>query len=171
MKYIFLLTTMISLGFSNIFEIDSFNADFEQIITNDAKNELKYSGHVSAIKPNSALWLYTKPTKKQIYISDNKATIVEPDIEQVIIKHLNNSFNFFNMLKSAKKISDDVYLAKFQNIEYKIKIHKKSIESISYQDELENSVVITFINQTQNTKIDAKIFTPIIPADFDVIED
>jgi len=171
MRYFFLLTTIITIGFANIIEIDSFEANFTQVVTNDAKNQLIYKGYVKAMKPQYALWSYKQPTQKDIYINNSKVTIVEPDIEQVIIKHISNTFNFFNMLKNAKFISKNIYLTKFQNVEYKIKLINNKIETISYQDELENSIVITFSNQIQNKKIDTNLFTPIFPLDYDLIED
>ena len=171
MKYFFLLTSIITIGFSNTIKIDSFEADFKQVVVNDKKNELIYTGHVQAKKPQFALWLYTSPTEKQIYISDNRVTIVEADIEQVIIKHISNAFNFFNMIKNAKHIDNNTYVASFQNIKYIIKFKESKIQSISYQDELENDILITFSNQQQNQKIDNKIFIPIFPLEYDIIED
>ena len=170
MRYIFLIATIISLGFSNILEINSFEADFKQVVTNDAQNKLTYEGHVSAIKPQSALWIYTKPTQKQIYIDSSRATIIEPDIEQVIIKHISTSFDFFNMLSNAKKVQDNIYVATFQNIKYKIELQNNNIHSITYTDELENQVVITFSHQVKNKKINKELFIPIIPMGFDIIE-
>ncbi len=170
MKYILLLLVMKSLAFANDLNIHSFEADFQQVVTNEKNNKLEYKGHITALKPQYALWQYKKPTQKSIFINDNRVTIIEPDIEQAIIKKISGDFDFFNIIKNATKISKNVYKTKFQNIEYKIKIENAKIISISYSDELENSIVIEFSNQIQNKEIGKNIFIPIVPQDYDIIE-
>jgi len=43
------------------------------------------------------------------------------------------------------------------------------LESISYTDGYDNTIVIRFANQAQNKPIESTRFKAIIPADFDVI--
>lgn len=170
MKYLLLLFLLQQLLFSSEIDIHSFEADFQQTVTNEKKNKLIYEGHLTAMQPKYALWQYKKPMQKSIYINDNRVTIIEPDIEQAIIKRLSGDFDFFTIIKKAKKISEDTYETKFQNVKYEIKIQKNSIISIKYHDELDNSIVITFSNQKENKEIKKQIFTPIIPQDYDIIE-
>ena len=158
------------MAFANDLNINSFEADFLQVVTNEKNNKLEYSGHISALKPQYALWKYMKPSKKSIFIHENRVTILEPEIEQAIIKKINGDFDFFHIIRNATKVDKNIYKTEFQNIEYKIKIEDKKIVSISYHDELENSIIIKFSKQLQNKEIDTKIFIPIIPQDFDIIE-
>jgi len=62
-------------------------------------------------------------------------------------------------------------MAKFENNNFVIVTKNELIESISYIDEFENSVKITFKNQKQNDVIEENIFTPKIPLEFDIIRD
>jgi len=160
-----------TLSFASIEEIHSFNANFIQNITNDKGTTLSYSGKVTALQPKYAHWQYMKPVKKDIYINTNRVTIIEPEIEQVIVKHISSDFNFFTMMRHAKQITKNSYVALFKDIKYTILLKDKNIESISYKDEFDNQVLIHFSKQKQNSKIDKKIFTPNIPLEYDIIQD
>ena len=159
----------VSLSFADMIHINSFEANFTQTIVNDKNNTLTYQGHVLARKPQLALWQYTKPVEKSIYITHTQAVIIEPEIEQVYIQNIKSSFDFFNVIKNAKKVSSNTYIAEFQETKYTITIKENRLISISYLDELENRVLIVFSKQVQNKPIDKKIFTPNIPLDYDII--
>lgn len=171
MKYFFLLTFIYTLAFSNILNINSFEADFKQEIKDEKGKVLLYKGHVISKKPKAALWSYTNPVKKSIYIVDNTVTIVEPEIEQVIIKHISSEYDFFNVIKNARKIQENKYLAIFREQEYIITLQKSQLFSISYKDEFDNDTLITFSNQQQNKPIDKALFFPDFPQDFDIIQE
>jgi len=163
-----ILTTYL---YASLKDISSFEADFIQSITDDKKNVLTYTGHIIASKPQNAKWNYIKPIQKKIYINKSEVTIIEPEIEQVIIKKVELKFDFFNMISKAKKIKKDTYLTKYNNSEFTIILSEKLIKSITYIDEFENNIEIIFKNQKQNNKIDLKKFTPIFPLYYDVIRD
>lgn len=171
MKYIFLLQLLFTMSFANIEKINSFEADFKQDVTNDKGKVLSYTGHLQAIKPQSALWSYQTPIKKEIYVTAYKVVIIEPEIEQAIVKVIQNDFDFFSMIKNAIKIEENVYLATFKESNFTIKLKDSNIESISYVDEFENNVTISFTNQVQNRDINAKTFIGVIPAEYDIIRD
>jgi len=171
LRYIFLLSFLATLSFANIDSIYSFEADFRQDVTNDKGNVLSYTGHIKAIKPQNALWSYQTPIKKEIYVTAYKVVIVEPEIEQAIVKVIQNDFDFFSMIKNAKEIEKNVYSASFKESKFIIKIKQKKIESIAYIDEFENSVLITFTQQIQNRDIDLKTFRVSIPMEYDIIRD
>jgi len=169
LRSIFLLVLLFTLSFADIFRMNSFQADFRQTVTNDKGNKLQYSGHVKAIKPQYALWTYDTPSKKSIYIVKNRATIIEPDLEQVIIRSLHSSIDFFNIIKQAKKINSTTYTTEFQSINYTIKTDKTHLKSIQYTDELDNSISILFTNQIENAIVQEEEFYPNIPEDYDII--
>ena len=171
MKHIFLYTLLSTLLFASLDNINSFEADFTQMVTDDKGKVLTYTGNVIASKPQNALWDYIKPITKKIYIDSHKVTVIEPEIEQVIIRRIESSFDFFNMIKKAKKTGDNSYLAIFKSSEFIIKTEKSLIKSIAYSDEFENSVHILFENQKQNREIDKMIYIPNIPVEFDIIRD
>jgi len=171
LKYILLLLLTTSLLYSNEINLDSFKAKFIQTVTNDKGNKLVYKGTIAATTPQYMLWNYTYPAKKEIIVNNHRITVIEYDIEQVQIRNIHGEFDFFKILKAAKKVKENVYNAKFNEINYLLTLNSGKISSISYLDELENSILITFSDQKQNIKIDLSIFTPIIPLDFDIIRD
>ncbi len=171
MKYFFLLTFIYTIAFSNILNINSFEADFKQEIKDEKGKVLLYSGHVISIKPKSALWSYTSPVKKSIYIVDNTVTIVEPEIEQVIVKHISSEYDFFNLIKNAKEIQKNKYLTIFKEQKYIITLRDFKLFSISYTDEFDNDTLITFSKQEQNKNINKNLFLPSFPQEFDLIQE
>ena len=157
--------------FASIDSIVSFDADFTQSITDDKNKTINYTGHILATKPQNARWSYFKPVKKEVYINDYDVTIVEPEIEQVIIRKIESNFDFFKMIANAKETSKSNYSAQYGDTLFNIKKNSELIESISYLDEFENRVIITFKNQKQNQVINKILFMPAYPLDFDIIRD
>ena len=104
MKHIFIYLLLSTLLFASLDKIDSFKADFIQTVTDDKAKTLTYKGKVIASKPQNALWNYTDPVTKDIYINHHSITVVEPEIEQVIIRKIESSFDFFRMIQKAKKV-------------------------------------------------------------------
>lgn len=171
MKFIIFLQILFSLATSSVLDINSFEADFNQIITDDKGKELSYSGHIIATKPQYALWAYKKPVEKNVYITPRYVTVVEPEIEQAIIRKIASNFDFFNMINKAKKITKNLYIATLNESKYTIKTEKSMIKSISYLDEFENSVSIVFNNQTINRVISEDLFRAKVPVEYDIIRD
>jgi len=171
MKHNFLLLILTTASFANINNINSFEADFTQKIVDDQNKTIIYNGHIQAKKPQYALWKYTKPINKSVYILENKAIIVEPELEQAILKKIDKNFDFFELIQNATKISNNKYLTHYNNTTFIIGTNNGIITSISYKDEFENKVIIDFMNQIENNTMDEKIFTPTIPDDYDVIRD
>jgi len=151
--------------------ITSFEAAFEQVIRDDKGKELTYNGHIIATSPQYAIWKYSTPIKKTMFIQPNLITIVEPEIEQVIIKNIPSYFDFFTIIKHAKKITEDKYETIIKNVKYTIQTDKGLIKAVSYYDEFENFVKITFNEQIQNKIISKIIFKPFYPKDYDVISE
>ncbi|MFA6138703.1 MAG: LolA-like outer membrane lipoprotein chaperone [Sulfurimonas sp.] len=171
MKHILILLISFTLGFASLDEINSFEADFTQSVTDENNKVLSYSGLIMAAKPQNVMWDYEKPIKKNVYINTESVTIVEPEIEQVIVKEIESNFNFFNMIKNAKKVKENTFVATYKESIFTITTKNSFIKSISYTDEFENRVVITFDNQKQNESINSNVFVPKIPTDFDIIRD
>ncbi|MBD3796329.1 MAG: outer-membrane lipoprotein carrier protein LolA [Campylobacterales bacterium] len=171
MKFKLLLLFFGASAFADITDMKSFQASFEQKITDDKNKEIVYKGTIEASQPRYALWNYKDPIKKSVYVLKNKVVMIEPDLEQAIIKTINSNFDFFSLLKSAKEIKKDLYTATFENIKYTIHTKDMTIVSINYVDEFENKVTILFTDQKVNKKIDLNIFNPYIPQDYDIVRD
>ncbi|MBA1432377.1 MAG: outer-membrane lipoprotein carrier protein LolA [Epsilonproteobacteria bacterium] len=171
MKQKFLLLILATASFANIETIQSFEADFTQNIVDDKNKTIAYYGHVKAMKPQYALWTYTKPIDKQVYILQNKAIIIEPELEQAIIKKIGDNLDFFQLIKHAQKLDNERYLAHYNNTTFIISTKGNKIVSIAYKDEFENRVTIDFTHQIVNKKMDKREFSPNIPDEYDLIRD
>lgn len=172
MKYILPLLVLFNLSFATLIEINSFQADFKQTVTDDKGAKLLYSGRVMAMNPQYARWEYFSPVNKSIYVAENKIILIEPEIEQAIVRNASYNFNFFKILKSAKQVTKNSFSTFIEENEYLIKTNEKDmIASISYKDEFDNGVEIIFQNQTQNANLSKSDFAPLIPKNYDVIEE
>jgi len=167
----FLLLIFLTLSlFANFIELHSFSADFKQTITDDQNKKLIYTGSLQAKEPQSALWLYKTPVQKSIYIKENRVVIIEPELEQAIIKHIPANFDFFHMIQNAKKVKKDTYMAMIDNKTYTIILDKGIVKELLYADDFGNKIQILFLHQSQNKAIKSSIFNPIIPSEYDVIQ-
>lgn len=171
MKYLLVFTFFISSLFAFGENIQSFEADFIQTITDEEKKVLKYKGTMHSKRPSLVLWNYTDPINKKIYIDNKRAVIVEAELEQAIIKRLKDEIDFFEILSKAKSLDETHYIAYYKDIEFTIEEDNGVIVSLSYTDQLENKVLITFSNQKQNHFIEDTFFIPKVPKDFDLIRD
>ena len=171
MKFIFLITLSLSslLAFGE--NIQSFEADFVQTITDETGKVLTYKGKMHTKRPSFVLWDYTEPARaaKKLYMNKTRAVLVQPLLEQATISQLNNDMNFFEILASAKMVDQTHYKARYKKIDFILKEENGVIISLSYQDELENDILITFSKQRQNRPIEDSLFTPKVPQDYDII--
>jgi len=151
--------------------ITTMQADFTQTITDDKNSTLIYKGNMLAKRPNMAKWHYVEPIEKRVYIVDKEVTVVEPELEQAIIKKLDNSIDILAILSSATKISKEHYVAIYHEKEYEIYLSGKKIKSIHFSDAFDNQVSINFTQEKINQKIDDQRFKAEIPLDFDIIKD
>ncbi|MFZ2889999.1 LolA-like outer membrane lipoprotein chaperone [Sulfuricurvum sp.] len=171
MRFLPLLITLALTLFASPQEITSFNGKFVQSIIDDNGKKIVYSGELWASKPQNALWKYQKPIQKSVYINAQKITVIEPSIEQVTLRTLDNEIDFLQIIQKAKKVSDDKYTAMVKGEIYTILFKNDLLSSIAYTDGFDNKVTIVFTNPSQNQPIDTSKFKPVIPADFDVIKD
>jgi len=157
--------------FGFIDTINTFSADFEQRITDDQNKSIVYTGHMQAKRPNMARWDYQTPVEKQLFIREHQVVILEPELEQAIIRNVSSDIDIFTIISKATKISDEMYLAEYRDMEFILKIKDGVIQAISYEDVFENSIVLTFSQQRVNKMIDDEIFQALIPADFDILRE
>lgn len=170
MKIFIALLIMISTLFAQSFkEKTSFEADFEQTVLNSSNSRIVYQGKLFIKEPSFILWKYNTPIQKDVYIRDDFVTIIEPELEQAIVSNLEKELNILNILKDAKKVTDNEYEAKLYDTDYLLQIKNDELEKISYKDELDNNITITFKNIRSNHHISNDIFKVTVPDDFDII--
>ncbi len=171
MKYLIILLFSVSSLFAFGKHIQSFQANFIQTITDEENKVLTYRGKIDSKRPNLVLWHYTEPINKKIYIDKKRAVIVESELEQAIIKQLKGEIDFFGILASAVWVDTTHFKANYKGIDFILQESDGVIESISYTDQLENKVLITFSSQKQNYPVEDIFFRPKVPKDFDIIRE
>jgi len=166
----FLLLLSLNLHANTFKNITSFEADFSQTITNPSGKKALYTGLLSIQEPNQVKWQYIDPFEKYVYIKKYTVTIIEPDLEQAIITKLDKEINIINLLKNAVETTPNSYLSHYNNTDYTLLLENDTLKQISYQDEIENNVIISFKNVQQNQRIDKKVFQFTIPLEYDIIK-
>ncbi|MDA3049286.1 LolA-like outer membrane lipoprotein chaperone [Campylobacter sp. JMF_02 ED1] len=166
-KSVFALALCASFSLANPLEFDTLSANFTQSVqSEDAK--INYTGDFSATKEH-AVWHYISPTKKNIFFSFTKVTVIEPDLEQAIITNIKETPNLVAILSGAKQNKSGAYEAELDGVKYFITTQNDAPSQISYTDKLDNKVVINLQSVRKNEKIDEKIFAPNIPNHYDII--
>lgn len=150
-------------------ELESIASDFNQTICDDQNKTIVYTGTMKAKKPALAYWHYATPVQKDIYVANSGVTIIEPDLEQAIVKKLDNTIDLISILKSSKEINPTHYLALYNGREYHIHLKNKTLSSIDYNDDFGNFTTINFFNVLHNGPIDSATLKAVIPKGFDII--
>ena len=150
--------------------LQTFQADFTQKIDDKENKVVTYKGEIFADKKlNKAKWSYKKPIVKDVFIQKKLVTIVEPELEQVIVRKITSDFDIFTLLKNAKKIGKNLYQTKYKKYTFKLYSNGNTIEKLVYKDDFENLVTIEFTNQRYNEKIDPETFMMDVPKSYDLI--
>jgi len=146
-------------------------ADFNQSIVNKESNEtLRYTGHFALKVPGMAKWVYTRPVPKTICLDNDRAWVIEPELEQATLYRLNKAIPLVSILKKAKKIAPGRYRAHYEGVDYDITVDRDGRPlSLSYLDELGNRVVMRFSNLSTKP-FDPALLKCDIPDDFDIID-
>jgi outer membrane lipoprotein carrier protein len=154
---------IVLLIISNLFALNlpkNFATKFTQYIYQNNK-KLTYKGIV-ILNNNKIYWKYTYPSLKEIWIKD-KVYIYEPDLMQVTVSK-KPKLNLFKILKNAKKLKDNLYVALADNKEIYF-IYNKTLKKAYYTDDIGNRVEIYFKKINKNLKIPPLNF----PKDIDFI--
>lgn len=167
-KFILIILCASSLFATSLLEFGSLSANFTQTIKSGDKN-IVYKGQFYATK-KEAFWEYDTPARKRIYFSDDRVVIIEDELEQAIVSKLDNVPNLTSILRGAKRISDKLYKANYDDVDYLISLDENGLVSmIDYKDKLDNKVKIILTNVIKNAKINPEIFIPHIPQGYDII--
>jgi len=164
-----ILILFVTITWAKPIDYKTFEANFEQTITNASKNIIYYSGNIKASKQN-ILWQYEKPIQKEVYVLSNDVIINEPELEQTIYTKLKNEINIVNLLTNAKQVDENTYSTHIGYTKYLLSIKDNVLLNISFIDEIENKVIITFKNQKINEDIDSKTFLFDQDSNFDIIK-
>lgn len=169
-KKVFIFAIFAGYLFGLSFDYDSFEANFVQTVTNKSGKKIVYSGKIIAKKPNLALWEYTKPTKKSVFLNDEGVIIYEPELFQAKYLKKRNSVSLESILKKAKPEGKNEYSAKDGDTIYHFSVSDNMIERLTYKDSLENDTEIVFSNRKKNIPIANKTFEFTPAPDIDIIK-
>jgi outer membrane lipoprotein carrier protein len=159
----------ISLFSNDLLTLKSFQGAFTQTIVNSSGNTIEYKGELLVKNSNKIVWHYTKPIVKNVYILGDYAIVDEPELEQAIYTKLQKELNLFTLMQQAKHIENQTYETTLNDIVYTIVMQKNHIKSVSYKDELENSVKINFYDTQINHEIPEHKFQFFPPKHYDII--
>ena len=163
-----LLSSMLSAG---IELPESFQADFQQKITNTKGKVIKYMGKVQFSDQHNFKWTYLSPTQKEVCTDGVELLVVDHDLEQVSAYYISKGLDISKVLAKAKLHSKDIYVAEYEGKHYTIQLDRKGrLHSIAYYDELENKVQIIFTNiNYAKIRIKSEDMKCNYPYDYDVI--
>jgi outer membrane lipoprotein carrier protein len=170
MRVIITFLFSFSMLVAGVLDFETISSEFKQTITSEESSNIVYTGSFYATSKGKALWIYKTPVEKKIYFNQNQVTIVEPELEQVIITNLQNIPSLTEILRGANRTDKNTYEATYDDITYTIHVKNDKIVHISYTDRLENRVTLELFNQTSNAFLDDSLFKIIIPSDFDLIK-
>lgn len=168
MKKMIILALFACFAFGFDTNFKTFSSDFVQSVSN-AQSKIDYTGSF-VLTQDKAFWDYKTPNNKQIYIKNKDIIILEPDLEQAILSKLDQIPNLSEIFKNAKKQDESTYSAKYQQILYTIKLENGEISSISYKDDLDNSVTIKLFHQKRDFALDESVFEAKIPSHYDILK-
>jgi outer membrane lipoprotein carrier protein len=160
MKIINIIFLLVISLFANEQHINTLEANFIQKVTNSSNKTITYKGKIYIRQPNQMLWIYTTPIIKNVYMIGQQIIMVEPELEQAIFTSLSKEINLIELINNPSKVDK----------KYKLGYNKDGvIKSISYKDEVDNNILIEFINIKVNEYIKNSIFFTNIPDDYDII--
>jgi len=116
-----------------------FSAKFTEYIYQKNK-KLTYKGLI-IFKNQNIYWKYTYPNTKEIWIKE-KVYVYEPDLMQVTVSK-KPKLNLIKILKNAKKIDKNLYLAKINKKDIYF-IYNKTLKKLWYTDEIGSKIEMYF---------------------------
>ena len=119
-----------------------FSAKFTEYIYQKNK-KLTYKGLI-IFKNQNIYWKYTHPNTKEIWIKD-KVYVYEPDLMQVTV-YKKPKLNLIKILKNAKKIDKNLYLAKMDKKDIYF-IYNKTLKKLWYKDEIGSKIEMYFTKE------------------------
>lgn len=169
-KKLFLIVSIVHTLFALSFDYDSFEANFIQTIKNRAGKQIEYRGKITAKKPALALWEYTKPVKKSVYIKDDSVIVYEPQLSQAKYLKKRGDISLESILKKAKAEGVNSYVAKDGDTTYHFSVSNDMIERLTYKDSLDNDTEILFFDRKKNISVPTSIFDFKPPEGTDILK-
>ncbi len=155
-----LLAFFVWLGVVNaegIKSLESMQAHFTQKLMSEG-SIITYKGEFFALAPHFVLWKYQTPISKEVYINKDSMVVYEPMLEQAIFSTLRENIDVLNLIKQAKFVGENHYIAEILGQKYDLFFEKGILKQIAFADLVGNHIEIFFDGIQINHKIDPKIF-------------
>jgi outer membrane lipoprotein-sorting protein len=146
---------------------ETLRAEFNQSVTTDNARSLRYSGTLYLQQPDRALWIYTTPIKKSIYIRGEAVTVVEPELFQATHLRQSTAQNILELFEQSEAIAPGHRQAVFNDTVVDIRHDARFITHLHYIDEFEHNVSIRFLEPEIDPWLEPGFFQPEIPERFD----
>lgn len=157
------------LNAASVTEFETLEARFEQTVTNEHNQSLRYSGQVWLKKPDLAYWRYETPIDKTIYIQGKRVVIVEPELFQATRFESDLSLNILDAWGKSRAVKAGERIATVGENRITLRHNDAFITQVDYRDTMDNEVLIRFFDQRKNPRLDPGLFIPAIPEGFDLI--
>ena len=170
-KVVMIIMMWLISGWSAIAVPDNLEADFNQTVTGkSSKKALHYRGHMAIKGASYAKWQYTDPIPKTVCLDNDRAWIIEPDLEQATLYHLDQTIPILHILQKAKQTAPQQYSAEYNHTLYLIRTdHRQLPVQIEYNDDLGNHVTIR-LTQIRTDPLKKEALKCVIPDDYDIID-
>jgi outer membrane lipoprotein carrier protein len=169
--------------------LHTMQADFTQLVSNDAANVQQSSGTMVLRRPGKFRWEVLNPTKQLIVVNNSHITIYDVDLNQVSkqkIDYKQSANPAILLSSSAQEIKQNFIIKRLQQdpgvwFELKSKTGDSLFQTVQLQfiddklnamyivDSLEQKTKINFLNVKLNQPLDDQTFIFVPPKGADVI--
>ncbi len=167
MRTLILWAVLASWLLSRPIDFETLQVDFNQSVTTDSDQSIRYSGTLYLMQPDRALWIYTTPIEKSIYIRGEAVTVVEPGLFQATHMRQSTAQNILELFHKSEAIAPGKRRALFNDTPVEFTHDENFIIRLHYRDELEHNVTIEFATPQMDPWLEEALFYPDIPAGFD----
>jgi outer membrane lipoprotein-sorting protein len=181
---LFVVTTTNSSEIVNFFNnTKSISADFIQVTYNKNKNIHTTSGNFVFSHPKKFIWQINKPSSQIFLLNNNELWFIDKDLEQAILQNSsslkntplywitedNNTLSFAYKKNNIKWYETKKTIQKqYKNLLFGFK--KQSLYRIKFENELNQTIIITLKNLIINKAVNPKIFSVAIDPQFEIIK-
>ncbi len=172
-------------------DLDTFTAEFEQTLFNEAAEELESSaGVVTLMRPGKFHWVYTQPYSQYLISDGNQLWIYDEDLEQVSVSAISDAIEKSpaSVLAGDTDLEDNYIITDLGNMDgadwvelasadpesqynsIRLGFNGEELSGMILFDNLGQTTRILFKNGKRNDSVDVSMFDFTPPEGVDVID-
>ncbi len=172
-------------------DLDTFTAEFEQTLFNEAAEELESSaGVVTLMRPGKFHWVYTRPYSQYLISDGNQLWIYDEDLEQVSVSAISDAIEKSpaSVLAGDTDLEDNYIITDLGNMDgadwvelasadpesqynsIRLGFNGEELSGMILFDNLGQTTRILFKNGKRNDSVDVSMFDFTPPEGVDVID-